>query len=352
MKKKYFPILPSKAGELVALENLSDDVKLETSPIIEIINDTFTLTTTMIKKGAQHNPKIGNFLAKHWSFPGNHIILDFSLFTKWHQYNQSVEQVLELVLNQKINIDFCVQRNSNTTYKAIVKRLIKKFGCGICIRSSNSSGGFYDYENYINEIVNDFEVEIANTSLLLDLGQISNNNFNVLVSAASLAIKSLRTNVAQWKHVIVASGSFPENLSGIPSSESEHKIPRYEWDAWNALIEVPELKRIKYSDYGTKAAIYSDVNFPGSVSLKYSSIDNYIIYRGELTSNHPDGHRQFINHSKNLVRIPEYSGSDFSWADGKYYELSLKDIDESPGNSTNWVQYSQNHHITLIHSIL
>lgn len=352
MSQNYFPILPSKAGELVALEKLSSDIKAKTTPIIEVLNEAFTLTPAMTKKRTRYNPKIGNFISKHYSFPNSQIILDFSLFSKWHQLGQSVEHVMQLLLSQGIKIDFCVQGNSHPEYKSIVKRFIQNFSCGICIRSSNATGGFYDYDNYVSKIIEEYRVEPIDTSLLLDLGQISNNNFNVLVSAASLAIKSLSLGVNEWKNVIVASGSFPENLSGIPSSEVEQKIPRYEWDAWQELIKIPELKNIKYSDYGTKSAIYSDVSFPGSVSLKYSSVDNFVIFRGELTTNHPDGHGQFISHSKNLVEIPEYSGAEFSWADGKYFELSLKDLHESPGNSTNWVQYSQNHHITLISSIL
>ncbi len=65
------------------------------------------------------------------------------------------------------------------------------------------------------------------------------------------------------------------------------------------------------------------------------------------------GHGQYITHAKSLVASKDFSGEGFCWGDAKFYELSRKDEEkDKPGNSTNWVQYSQNHHIALLNSLL
>ena len=72
--------------------------------------------------------------------------------------------------------------------------------------------------------------------------------------------------------------------------------------------------------------------------------------------NHIKGNGQFIDHAKALLNSLFYSGNVFSWGDGRIYEIANQDhLEENKrksGNLRTWVEISQNHHITLIDSLL
>jgi hypothetical protein len=75
-----------------------------------------------------------------------------------------------------------------------------------------------------------------------------------------------------------------------------------------------------------------------------------------LAGEHKLGNGQYIVHAKKLINNEDvYSGKEFSWGDAKIFIVSQENEDSihnKPGNAKNWVEYSQNHHITLIESLL
>lgn len=135
-----------------------------------------------------------------------------------------------------------------------------------------------------------------------------------------------------------------------------YRLQRYEWEVWLSLSIQSDISSIiKYGDYGTKFPYYIEANFQGTCSIKYTSPDEFIIYRGELSGNHADGNGQYITFSQALVASPFYSGVNFSWGDKRidfYSSQLLTDLNRKVGNATSWVEISQNHHFTLLHSIL
>ncbi len=147
-----------------------------------------------------------------------------------------------------------------------------------------------------------------------------------------------------------------EKLQGVPKEDGVFKLPRFEWSVWKPLKAVPSLDGIVYGDYGIKHSVFAEAPFAGTVSLKYTTENHYIIYRGELSEPHPLGHGQYIVSAKKLVKSPHYLGKLFSWGDLRFYELSQENENDNEkrktGNPTNWVQQHQNHHITLLHNIL
>lgn len=146
------------------------------------------------------------------------------------------------------------------------------------------------------------------------------------------------------------------NLTNLPQTlenNTPHILCRFEWCLWKALYS-SELYRpnMKYSDYITKHPIHTEVIYAGSCSIKYSHEDSFIVYRGLKADSHILSNGQYIQFSRKLVRTPYYSGENFSWGDKKIWWHSQKSGYESPGNAKDWVVISQNHHITLINSLL
>lgn len=147
-----------------------------------------------------------------------------------------------------------------------------------------------------------------------------------------------------------------QDLTDVIEDKRGQILTRYEWIFWNELKEENGYEKIKYGDYGTKSARFMDASHAGTISLKYTAPNYFVIFKGKLSGDHKHGHRQIITHCQKLIESGYYSGQEFSWGDLKYQELSLKnpasEEEEGIGNTTNWIQYSHNHHITLQHDLL
>lgn len=332
---KYFPILVSKAGELSALKNLFQNVKNETAPVIQILDG--------------HFDNVDNMLNTHWAFQGNSVILDFSLLANPNII--VVENLLRSLNAAHVNVIPTVDLNSSNQYIQLVQNLNRQLNISVCLRTSTTTGGFTNYNNHINNLASRLNVPNNNLLLLLDFGLVGANTFNNVANLASLVINSI-PNPATYLEIIIASGSFPQDLSAFASNNT-YLLQRYEWTIWG-MIQNNLPIQIKYSDYGTKHPIYTEANFLGSCSIKYSADLNFVIYRGEVPQNHPLGNGQYINFSKQLVLSQHYSGPAFSWGDNRIHTMSAQNINppHNPGNPKTWVEISQNHHISLLESLL
>jgi hypothetical protein len=335
----YYPILLSKAGELTALSHLSNAVKQNVSPVIEILPNTLE--------------RVELHLTSNWLFEGNQILLDFSLFDPFDR--TAVRAFFTRLIGQGINAIPVIQQNSDARYLALVQQLVANLGCKVCIRASNSSGGFVNYNNTVQTLVGQVGVTRANTILLLDLGYVQQNNYNILASLAVNIIQSV-PQIAQWSDIVIASSSFPENLSALVPPGRLFRLQRYEWDIWLALQSVAVIAGfVSYGDFGTKYPFYSEANFQGSCSIKYTVEREFVIYRGEISGNHAQGNGQYIIFANRLIHTPDYSGNTFSWGDDQidfYAHQVLTDPKRKTGNAKSWVEMSQNHHVTLIVDIL
>lgn len=337
--KKYYPILLSKAGELTALSKLSQTSKNDVSPVLQVLSE--------------HISKVESFHS-HWNFKGNELFLDFSLAEDLSI--PAIKKLIRDLQNNGVNIVAVVQENSNQRYLTLIENLINNLEIEkICIRISNDSGGFLNVNTSIERLINELGVNSNQISLLLDFGFIRSINHTLIEGVAVNVINSI-TNRTDYQNIIVSSGSFLDNLGSLTPAGRVHRLPRYEWQLWSNLqAQLNINETIKYSDYGTKHPIYTEANFQGSCSIKYTVIDEYVIFRGEKSSNHIDGNGQYITFATQLVASAYYSGIGFSWGDERidfYATQLLNDPDRRTGNAGSWVEISQNHHITLLLSIL
>lgn len=334
--KKYYPILLSKAGELTALSNLSENVKTEIAPVLQILDGTLS--------------NVESFLIDRWNFESNSIYLDLSLYENLEDEIVSIRDLFQNLVDNDIHLTPVIQENSPNSFIEMIRDFATTNSLNVCIRVSNETGGFINFTNRINSMLNNLGFESSNISLLLDLGYAQNHNYNTLATVAILTIQTLLQNNSNWENIILSSGSFPENLNGFVPNNVYH-IDRYEWQVWNLIQSEENIREfIKYSDYGTKNPIYSETNFLGTSSIKYTTENHFVIYRGELPQNNPLGMGQYIEKGSQLIQTSDYSGNEFSWGDKRIYDIVQEN--NRPGNPRTWVEISQNHHITLLHNLL
>lgn len=337
--KQYYPILLSKAGEFGALSNLSDEIRMKTSPIIQVLNGNYERVKTL-----------GTNV---WNFNNNELFLDFSL-TDTHVRDK--RDLIDYLYGVHVNVVPVIKHNDLPGYKRLLKALIEdEIIKHICVRFTNP----YDI-NEINRVllnfVDFFSIDKGDIFILLDFGYVDSRTSKI-ISSLLVALLSEIEDKDLYRSIIIASGSFPENLAAFRVTgprDNPNVISRYEWEIWEAIKRCNSFSQnIKYSDFGTKYPYYSEAPYAGTCSIKYSIRDSFVIYRGELSKNHPLGNGQYIEFSRRLVEERYFSGEDFSWGDNQIYLYSERDsATDKPGNAQRWVEISQNHHITLIHSLL
>ena len=339
--KKYYPILLSKEGELSALAKLYQNSKNQVVPILQVLSENIS--------------KIETFHSQ-WNFNGNELFLDFSLANSLDSI--TISNLITHLLSNGVNIVPVIQENSHPQYLTAISDLISKLKIKkTCIRFSNNSGGFQNINTVITSFATNLGINRNQISLLLDFGLLNIINHNSIPLNAIIVINSIQ-NRNDYENTIVASGSFLDNLGTLTPPGRVYRLPRYEWHFWLALQAQTNIKdTIKYSDYGTKHPIY-DVNAfkgQGSCSIKYTVAKEYVIYRGEISTNHANGNGQYITFSQQLIATNDYSGPPFSWGDERinfHASQIVTNQNRKPGNSKSWVVISQNHHITLLVSIL
>jgi len=337
--KKYFPILLSKAGELCAISNLSQSVKNDICPVIQVLTDHYENVESTFSS---------------WNFPSNQLFLDFSLSNPFNR--KSIKNLIQNLFNEGVNIIPVVQENSNPHYITLLHDLLSDGEISsVCLRFSNSSGVILDINNQISALLTKIGVARNQASLLLDYGFVDSHNYN---SIATLTLNLLTSvnNINDYQNVIVASGSFLENLTSLSPAGRTYRLPRLEWNIWQILQGQPNLAEIiNYGDYGAKYPYNSEANFQGSCSIKYTLPTEFLVYRGEISSNHPQGNGQYITFADQLIRSIDYYGNTFSWGNERidfYGGQTLTDPKRKTGNAKSWVEISQNHHITLLASLL
>lgn len=266
---KYYPILLSKAGEFKALHELAPKVKNEISPVIEVLNGTIA--------------KIEASLRADWAFQANQVLLDFSNYGPITAADiSSFNTLFSNLIGASVNAVPVIQNNSPANYITLVHSLVAKHHCNICIRASNASDGLTGLNTKVANQMAAVGVTRTNTILLIDLGYAEDHNYRLLTATAS----SLLTGVPQrkqWVDIVLASGSFPPDVSHLSASSTAHRQTRYEWNIYNDLLADTTLFGTKYGDYGNKHPIYGgEANFAGSCSVKYTVEDEFVIYRGIL----------------------------------------------------------------------
>ena len=155
----------------------------------------------------------------------------------------------------------------------------------------------------------------------------------------------------RWRTFILASGAFPENLTGFMKNQ-QHTYPRSDWEYWRAQIDkVGTHTRIPtYSDYTTQHPVFQEP-VPGanpSASIRYTSDHYWVIMRGEgLRNPNGAGYQQWPANAQLLCKRPEYCdcGPDFSYGDNFIYKTNLQS--KNPGNAETWLRAGVNHHITF-----
>lgn len=330
--QKYTPILVSKEGELVALSNLIHDHKIQIIPLIQLIPDP---KEDRIKDYVQTRIKP---LVDSWRFPNNRIYLDSGYL---QQYDLDVTKNFFYSLREKgVYIIPVVYPDSPEWILDFYKDFINN---GICLRIKSQNIDAQTITDAINKFKNFYLLKSEDVDLLIDFGYISASH--EISYANSLELISLRVaNIEHIRKCIISAGSFPPDLTNFPT-DSQTPIVRAEWSLWN---KIKNLKiggqSLTYSDYGNAHPAYNleSANHRGTCSIKYTTDNDFYIFKGQRAQDHPLSTGQYKIKAQKLIEQSFYSGQSFSWGD--QFIAHCAEGREKPGIPGTWVKITQNHH--------
>jgi hypothetical protein len=156
-------------------------------------------------------------------------------------------------------------------------------------------------------------------------------------------------NLHEWRGFIVAGGSFPINLEGLPvGSRCQPRYDWMHWQAWASGLNAHSSRVPDFSDYTVQHAIYYEP--PGganpSASIRYSTDNYWLIMRGgPLRSKKTTGHQQYYGNAQLLCERDEFGGPEYSFGDK--YIADVASHHAGPGTPTTWLTAAINRHMTL-----
>lgn len=334
----YVPVLKWRKGEKLALRNLPDQLQESIIPLIELVNDE------------GDNPKdLPNDISKFWRRTAY-------LDVRYRPKNFARIALDNIVsYNQNKDIIPVVYPDSSQIIMEGIKNVVGIYNNGFALRI------------IINQDL-DFSLLIKEVNLKLKYFAVAKDKIDLIVDFGYLegktqTYKTVLEKIADtisfddWRNVIVAAGSFPPNLEGFRPNE-DNLQKRTELDLWqkNKMIRNRE---IVYSDYTVRNPDNIRKGFSrGSKSVRYTLEDDFQVFRGTQE----DKPFKYLVHAMNIRELysDAYSES-YCWGDEAITEKAnqlKRCLDSgtnpetyggfSPGNSTGWVAWSVNHHITVV----
>ncbi len=334
----YVPVLKWRKGEKLALRNLPDRLQKLIIPLIELVNDE------------GDNPEdLPNDISKFWHRTA---YLDVR-----HRPKSFARRALDNIVsnNQDIDIIPVVSLNSQQIIMEGIKNVVGAYNNGFALRIIIKQD--LDFSLFIEEVklkLKYFAIAKNKVDLIVDFGYLEGKT-----QTYKTVLEKIADTISfdDWRNVIVAAGSFPPNLEGFRPNE-DNLLNRTELELWKKNKTICG-RNIVYSDYTVRNPDNISKGFSrGSISVRYTLENDFQVFRGTQE----DKPFKYLVHAMNIRELysDAYSES-YCWGDEAITEKAnqlKRCLDSgtnpetygelSPGNSTGWVAWSVNHHITVV----
>ncbi len=327
---KYTPILRWKKGEQDAITCLEEEIKDSIMPLF------------IIAQGEKISSQFMNKIENGWYDREYY----FQLNESWYSEIDSESDYYSIFQKfyDSLDKDYAIPV-FNLSEINVISGYVDNFKHGLCIRVQNNEYGL------VETVLNDFAKTYGqkNIDLLLDLQHIK---FDDLYEKASL-IKATTMdieNVAGYRKVIVASASFPKEISNA-DNYTIYRFQRIERLIHERMVSIAEKMHFNYvySDYVLSDLI--EVEFAPWISpnfkIRYTCEDSYYYIKGKSLKNGGLDYSEVQRCCQIIIGKSFYCGENYSWGDGVINDIAHR-IALGSGNLTNWVSYTYNHHMTLI----
>jgi hypothetical protein len=287
--------------------------------------------------------EIPDEIIKSWG--ARPVFIDFSLLYTIELKVESIEKVLEKATKLGANLIPVLNLSDSAEIKTGIRRAIKKYGRGACLRIVSSD--LEDTNNLNNEldtILKYLDTNWGNIDLLVDIkekGEHYPKYFNL-----SQNIRDLK----KCRNFIFACGAFPEDLSECKVDE-EKLIPRIEWIGWLDSRNKQTKRDSTFADYAVRSPIYNESLqfYPATSSIKYTLENDWLILKGKVQQ-----YGIYLASAALLVKDVRFYGEKFSSGDkftaekARHFNTYIKNPEvKGTGNTEMWLKAFINHHLTV-----
>lgn len=348
MNIKYTPILRWKTGERKCLENLSPEISSQIIPFIEVAPPTVSSTTTDESAYEKKLKKLISSFNISWEDKLFYLYLSASWYADVYnpdEYFDIYRNLFTLIHHPGAIPAFDINDEINISHAASLENTN-----GICLRIRVND--FESISQTLQDYIDNLWIIPEETDLLLDLTYIDDEIYPKK-AALTTAISDI-PNLSNYRRIIIASCSFPKDISNLTSNcISERKRAELAIHQISLNLQRNFTFNYVYADYGPMNLNETPyiIGMSPTFKIKYSTEEKYLIYKGLPLKKGGLDLINIVTACKQLINHPLYSGKSFSYGDG-IIDSIVNGTNSKGGNLTNWVEYSFNHHITLIVSLM
>lgn len=327
MPIRYAPMLRSKAGEAIALSNLTVAAKDRMMPVVHLV----------------HEPPatFGQTVGAAWT--GRPMALDGAFQTEITGSAQSFTHMFAQIGGARVRLIPSIEYGTTPPYLTSVQRVRGRFAPGVIVKAK------LNQLRDVNAWVTAQGWTPGEVDLVVTLGEIANFDPGTLEPAVTTTISNHIPNPSPWRSLTLSASAAPQDHGGLTTGRNN--VPRLEWRVWQGVA--PHLPyQLDYADYSTITPDLTDppgyVMARATVSARYTVDDYWIVLKGRATTGQhaqPMG-PQYRAHARSLARDPSFGGLVGCWADARIQQIANNA--QTPGGRPQWASYAANRHLSFI----
>jgi len=324
MPVRYIPLIKAKAGEIVALDNLSANVAQRTFPLIHI--------------GENIAASFSNQLSRAWQQP---IAVDGSFNFRHARSVAAYQNLVNSLRAQGTPAIPSIGYADPPAMLAAASALKNQDGIALKVAAADIAS------------VAGWVVQIgwspSEVDLVVDLKHVS--SFDVATFGGYVAglFQQVAPAMAQFRSVTLASGAAPKDHGSL--NYGINLVNRTDWDLWSIVHS-----RVPFElDYGDYCTGHPDLTEPpgpamasATVSARYTLDTNWLIIKGRSTSGQYGSPmaNQYRSHAQQIMGYAGFGGLPNCWADGRVQLAAAGTAGTS--SRQKWSEIAANRHISLV----
>jgi hypothetical protein len=341
------PIIKSKRGELAAVRLLSNEIKEQIVPFLDVLPPNRFAKNP--KSLAEQLTWVANQVSAAWGTHGALWVDTFDIGPAVAHRNQvAIEFLCRALRERSVPIIPVTGFEREPAHDEAIARLMSEDATGLCIRLE-----FEDLllptklASRLDPRLKLFGLEPSNVDLVLDLRFLEPGSVTNRISAVMRAIQNL-PHLTSWRRLILAGSSMPNSLKDVCDRGAHAYLDRQECAIWSG-IQSTSLERLpSFADYTIVPPQFSEMNTRAIAkhlgpNVKYTLKGRWFVSRGE--SFQKIGSDQYFGIAKDVVGLREFRGPKASHGE-KFISDRANGESSKCGNPEQWVTASVNSHIT------
>ena len=342
----YFPILKSKQGELRALRHLTEDIREHLVPTIDVIPNA-----NAKKQLGEHLNNICHSVAQYWGTksPVFFDLFDLNPGQRTEINEHPVDHLFRSARNCSLNAIPTCGLDRDSDYVEAINRVLQEMEPYILVRLQRE-----DLQAptiavpKLQAMLSYLDLSPEQVAILMDFREVQEPIPRL--SKQAQALISYLAKIGNWNRLIIAGSAMPKSIASVVGQSSQGFIARLEEDLWSDINSNLELA-VAFGDYTVVNPEYVDLDpriFANTMgpSIRYTTVNSWLIARGSSFRNHPDGYRQYYSLASEIESSSVFLGEDYSFGD-QYISDRAGQLNGT-GNPSTWITAGSNHHMTFV----